>query len=67
MIDWQRVMWNLRRECGPLTKVARLANADPQHLQRLARGEVYEPRFSLALRLLDLHLDYVPDHNNLME
>ena len=57
MIDWQKVCLNLRRHYKPLSQVAKEVGSDWQHLNRIARGEVEQPRFNTGLKLLDLHWD----------
>ena len=67
MIDWQRVTLNLRRY-KPLSQVAKEVGSDWRHLNRLARGEVNEPRFNTGVRLLDLHYDVAPDkHGEILQ
>ena len=56
MINWQRVCLNLRRHYRPLS-------SDWRHLNRLARGEVDQPRFLTGVRLLDLHADIMGDRH----
>ena len=63
MIDWQRVALNLRRY-KPLSQVAKEVGSDWQHLNRLARGEVAQPRFDTGVRLLDLHYDVAPERHH---
>jgi hypothetical protein len=60
-IDWQVVLLQLRRHYGPLERVAKEVGADGRTLQRIARGETAEPRFTVGLLLLDLHYDHVPE------
>ena len=55
IIDWQRVTLNLRTHYKPLAAVAPEVGSDWRVLNRLARGESLEPKFSVGLRLLDLH------------
>ena len=62
MIDWQQVALNLRRY-KPLSQVAKEVGSDWRHLNRLARGEVKQPRFETGVRLLDLHLDHCGDRH----
>lgn len=62
-IDWSAVVNNLRREGLSAATVARKVNADPATVQRLARGEIKEPRFSQGLALLDLHYALCPDRH----
>jgi hypothetical protein len=59
-IDWQQLALNLRRHQST-SALARDLGIDPSVLQRLARNEILEPRFSLGLQLLNLHLDHCPD------
>ena len=56
-IDWQQVVLDLRTHYGPLSKVAKEVGSDERHINRLARGEVDEPRFSVGVRLADLWHD----------
>jgi hypothetical protein len=63
-IDWQKVTLNLRTHFGPLSKVAKVVGSDERHLNRLARGEVDQPRFNTGVKLLDLHFDACPDKHN---
>jgi hypothetical protein len=62
LIDWQRLTLNLRRH-KPLAQCARALGCEQMTLQRLARGEVDEPRFELGLALLNLHLDICPQQH----
>ena len=67
MINWQTVTLNLRTHYKPLSTVAKEVGSDWRHLNRLARGDVREPKFSTALRLLDLHLDLCPHLHHLAD
>lgn len=60
MIDWQTVTIALRTHYKPLSAVAKLVGSDWQHLNRLARGEVSQPRFDTGVKLLDLAYDVLP-------
>jgi transcriptional regulator with XRE-family HTH domain len=64
VIDWSKVTNNLRQRRVSLAKIARETGADPVTLQRLARGEIHEPRFSVGIRLLDLHKDVCPERHH---
>jgi hypothetical protein len=66
-IDWQKVTLNLRRHYKPLATVAKEVGSDERHLNRLARGEVMQPRFNTGVKLLDLHSDVCPERHNLKE
>lgn len=57
MINWQMVALNLRTHYKPLSTIAKEIGSDWVHLNRLARGEVNQPRFETAIKLLDLHFD----------
>lgn len=61
MIDWQKVILNLRASGLSASATARRVKADAATVQRLARGEIKEPRFSQGLALLDLHLALCPE------
>lgn len=63
MIDWQKVTLNLRTHCAPLSQVAKVVGSDWRHLNRLARGEVQQPRFMTGVRLLDLHYDVMGERH----
>lgn len=65
MINWQIVTLNLRTHYKNLSDVAKEIGSDWQHLNRLARGEVSQPRFDTGIKLLDLHFDKCKHlHNN---
>lgn len=61
MIDWQLLCLLLRKYYKPLSTVAKEADSDWRHLNRLARGEVEQPRFNTGVRLLDLAYDVLPE------
>jgi hypothetical protein len=63
LIDWHRVTINLRANYAPLARVAREVGSDEKHMNRLARSEVNEPKFSVGVRLLDLHFDVMGDRH----
>ena len=63
MICWQQVILNLRR-VKSLHNIARSAGSNVTHLNRIARGEVAEPRFNTGVKLLDLHYDYCHERHN---
>ena len=63
LIDWQKVVLNLRSNYGPLSRIGRELSIKDVHLQRLARGEVTEPRFNSGVKLLDLHYDVMGDRH----
>lgn len=63
-IDWQKVTLNLRRYYKPLATVAKEIGSDWRHLNRLARGEVKQPRFNTGIKLLDLHYDHCRERHS---
>jgi len=58
MINWQTITNNLRHDYKNLSGIGKDIGSDWAHLNRLARGEVKEPKFSVGIRLLDLHYDH---------
>lgn len=60
-VDWQLLTVKLRARYKALSTIARELSLDDQHLNRLARGEVAEPRFNSGMRLLDLAYDVLPE------
>jgi hypothetical protein len=67
LINWQTVCLNIRRHYKPLSQVAKEVKSDWKHLNRLARGETEQPKFKVAIRLLDIHHDHCPDRHNMKE
>lgn len=63
-INWQQVVLNLRGQ-QPLSQVAKALGIDERHLQRLALGDVTEPRFNTGLLILDLHEKQCRDRHTL--
>ena len=60
MINWQILTQLIRKHYKPLSTVAKEVGADWRHLNRLARGEVKEPKFSVGIKLLDIGHDHIP-------
>lgn len=56
VIDWQQLALNLRKH-GSLTARSVKMGYCHSYLNQLARAQIFEPRFSIGLELLDLHLD----------
>ena len=53
-VDWPCLLGQLRaRSRRPLAHWGRLCGIDERTMNRLARGEISEPRYSAALVLLD--------------
>lgn len=66
-INWQACALNIRQAGISLARAADRCGMDQATLQRLARGEIREPRFSQGVKLLDLHLDLCGDkHKELL-
>jgi hypothetical protein len=63
-IDWQACCLQLRKH-KPLTQIALMIGCDDQVINRLARGEIAEPRFSIGLELLNLYTDLIGDTQRL--
>ncbi len=61
MIDWTQILNRLRASRGSMRVVAKAVHACPVALNKIARGEVNEPKFMTGIRLLDLHSDDYPD------
>lgn len=61
IVNWSAVCLHLRSRYKPLSQVAKEVGSDWRHLNRLARGEVQQPRFDVGVRLLDLHSDKCAD------
>ena len=54
-VDWQRVMLNIR-SCGvPLAQLRKYTKMDDRQIQRIARGEIREPRFAQGVAILSIH------------
>jgi hypothetical protein len=56
--DWQLITLNLRTNYKNLTALGKEIGSDWAHLNRLARGEIYEPKHSVGEKLLKLHDKY---------
>lgn len=60
-IDWQRVMLNIR-SCGvPLAQLKKLTKMCDRTIQRIARGEVKEPKFAQGVAILSIHQRLCPE------
>ena len=60
MIDWQLLVVALRTHYKPVTVISRELSINYQHLEKIATGDVKEPKFSSGVRLLDLAYDHLP-------
>jgi hypothetical protein len=64
-INWVTVTNNIRNSGQNLSSAATIIGCEWQHLNRLARGEVKEPRFNTGLKILDLHLALCPEKHTI--
>jgi transcriptional regulator with XRE-family HTH domain len=64
-LDWQRIILNLHAEGLSFEKISQKCGVDAQRISHLVRGEVYEPKFSTGLALLDLHEKFCTEKHNL--
>lgn len=60
MINWSLLVTKLRK-ANKLSVIARELGIKHDRLTRLSRGEVKEPKFSSAIKLLDYYHDNVSD------
>jgi len=67
MIDWPMIILRIRSKEGNLETLARSINSCPVHLRRISRNEVKEPKFSIGVKLLDLHSDHFPEKHREMK
>jgi len=58
MIDWKMVALNIRQSGVSLSRAADLIGCDEQTINRLSRGDTKEPKFSIGVKILDLHFDF---------
>ena len=56
-IDWMRVMLNLKTHYKSLYAISRELNASYDTIKELYTGRSSNPRYNLAVALLDLHYD----------
>lgn len=56
MIDWQKILWDLKRDYKHLAKIARDIDCSRQMLQKIARGgKKNDVAYSIGVKLLKLH------------
>lgn len=67
IIDWQLVILNLRNAGLTYAAISEKVGIDAQTIGHLARCEVYEPKFSKGLALLNLHYDLCKQKHNLID
>lgn len=62
IIDWPLLLSRLRARSGiAIAKFADDAGMDEKTINRLARGEINQPRFDQGVMILDLCADYLTD------
>lgn len=64
MIDFQQIIINLKAAGLSYKRISELCNIDAQHIGHIARYEVQEPKFSVGIKLLNLHYDVCKDRHN---
>lgn len=64
-LNWNRIMLNLRAAGLSMAAISRRIGMDQATCQRLARGEIREPKFSHGIAILDLHLALCPERHNI--
>lgn len=62
--DWQMIILNLRNAGLTYRDISKRIGMDAQTVGHLARQEIYEPKFSKGLALLNLHYDLCPEKHN---
>ena len=60
-MNWQQILWELRREFGALTKVAREIDVSAKTLQSIARDGASDVYYSLGVKLIELHNKHCND------
>lgn len=56
MIDWARLLLDLRRVSGSMRGVARMVKEQRgDYLSKIMRGEIEEPRYSLGKALVEAY------------
>lgn len=66
-INWQRVVLNIRQSGMPVRKLAKTVGMAEETLGHYARGECRDPRWTQAVRLLDVHADRCPEKHRIEE
>lgn len=56
-LDWSLICCTIRARYKNLSDVAKEVGSDWQHLNRLARGDVEQPKFLVGVKLLDIYYD----------
>lgn len=64
MINFQQIIINLKQSGLSYKRISQLCNIDAQHIAHIARYEVKEPKFSVGIKLLNLHFDKCKNKHN---
>lgn len=56
MINWQRILWDLRRHYKPVAAIAREIEYHPKSLQSLAKGNrKHDLPYTVGVKIIELH------------
>ena len=56
MINWQSILWELRRNYKPIAAVAREVEYHPKSLQSLAKGNrKHDLPYTVGVKIIELH------------
>jgi hypothetical protein len=66
-IRWSAVVTNLRAAGMTQKAIARRCGMEPQTVSRLENEAAFDPRFTQALALLDLHVTPCPEKHRMEE
>ena len=61
MVDWQMTILRLNNAGYTCGMIAARVGSNQQHIARLARLEVEQPKFLVGVKILDLYHDVVGD------
>lgn len=62
MVDWQRILWDLRRDYKSLAAVAKEIGISPKWLQKIAKENVKtDIGYHFGVKLLELHKRHCHD------
>ena len=59
MIDWQKILWDLKRDYKHLAAIAREVNYCRKSIQSLANGSrKHDLPYTVGIKLMELHKKY---------
>jgi len=68
MVNWQRILWDLKRDYAHIAAIAREVGYNPKSLQKLANGiSKHDIPYTPGNKLIELHKKYCIDKNNIGE